>query len=522
MPDATGIGAWTLSGNPLWHFRTRGWIIGVADLDANNTTEVVISTEGAGGITVLSGETGKPSHTVSLPSGTWMQYYNLYVGHYVAGLEGEQLLMVTNNPGASSRPGTKIEAFLFSFKEGAGAATLVWRQVAQESTSEDVKFIRQANSVVGDVDNDGAGELVIFVHDGFVVLDLSTGRIEKYLLTALEGVGRSYGTYAVRDVDDDGLNELVILADLISLHLDVYRSSKDGDRMLWRALLGGVWPIGSRSLHVPGATALSYLNSVDGSEILYSDWSVDNGWNLTILNAASGEKLHVEAGLYAIWAGDLDGDGIAEIVATRERDLLPRRYSDIVIASFKGNRWELLYESRSVWLQGREGGAFSKNITIYGDNARGRSQDQRQPFVVDWDRDGLPELLFLADDNSDGLGDRLLIAGFNGDRFEVKHSIPTGEQGYQRVIEALDGDAFGFPLLLMSTSYGGVRVVTIDGESLGSFVTAQAYNYKYLIADTDGDCANELIVEDARGVARINVLEGERGLARTRETPRDS
>ena len=226
VPEADGIGAWQINGEQIWFSPTPDYqYIESLDLDANGTVEVILSRSYDGSILVLEGTTGFQVLKIEQPEGRDIQSYNIHIGNYLPGVPGVQIAVIANG-GHGTVVGNKILSSLYSFPRGVLEAELIWHHILDESTEDKVRFVITPISVTGDIDGDGSIELVTLIHDGLVIQNMISGVVEHYL-PDLIGLGRNYGTAIIDDFDLDGKNELLVLADLLDKHIELFKISEN-------------------------------------------------------------------------------------------------------------------------------------------------------------------------------------------------------------------------------------------------------------------------------------------------------
>ena len=495
-PEAHGIGVWTLEGEQVWFNPIRYRFIDALDVDGDGNVEVVMNENGGGSILILEGSTGATLFNLDLPAGSRSYHYNIHMGRFLPGVPGLQLAIITNNPGAGTVKGTKIESFLYSFDNGVEEPRLVWRETIQESTDSDVRFIHWATSVTGDLDSDGGMEIVTFIENGLVVQDIISGTIERFL-PAMINSGRNYGTVLIDDLDQDGMNELLVLADLLSVHLEALQFTPTEERLVWKKNY-------STFIHIPGASPVNDVTGDDIAEVIVSEWTDSEQWMMHIFDASTGDLLGSLPDRYVLWSGDLTGDGIAEIITTKEETLLPREFTSVEVWSFFAGRLNPLWAMHNIRLEARVGFPLEEGIK-YPLNIRGRSQDARQPFLVDWDNNGFSDLFFQEDIDGDGIGERWLVVGYDHGEFYSRQIMLAEVDAPSRLLAAFESPIGSGNPILVTTSPNGIIQASDVNYLMGSFQTNQRFDFKYLIVDVDGDCKNELVVQDARGVSAINL-----------------
>jgi hypothetical protein len=503
IPAADGLGAWTIDGNRLWMypFLTAFTYIDTVDIDDDGLVEVIINATGRNRVIVLDGASGTLRYSIVLPDEVTIFYYNIYIGRYLENAIGLQMAIATNGPLFGTDVGAQINTHLYTFAPATGA-TQVWSQTVDESTINNIRFITLAASIVGDVDNDGDPELVTFVNDGMVIQDIRTGTIKPAKAGSIVGQGRNYGTFAIADLDGDGANELMLMSDLLSLHFEAFRFSNQNSERLWGKLYDGPWPIGTTFIHIAGASPLADVNGDGRKELVMSEWVKGMGWVLRVWDATTGTLVASEPGLYVLWMGDLNGDGVAEVIATQEHGLLPEEFTSTRIYSFRDNTPTLEWQTDHARLEARVGYPLDEPLR-YPATVKGRSQDARQAFAFDSDGDGYPEVVLRLRHQGDGIGEEWALVGYNGREYVVKRVVTTNRGIAERIVSVTSNVMTGESMLVVSSAGGRIDTITVSGRIVGTVKVGQFYDYRYLIADVDGDGRNEILVEDGEGVKLI-------------------
>ncbi len=200
--------------------------------------------------------------------------------------------------------------------------------------------------VVADVDGDNAPDIVRGRDKGFVVHDFASGavRCDASQITAALVAPSYFPALSAADVDGDGRDEIVAydFSYYYSEDASLYVVSCNGSGAtlstqirMQQQWVGDVTPGPGNDVH---RYQIRYLaNAVaelDGSlprEIVYSLWDQQGGsWTTYVRNAATGALLDSRSGEALEAVGDVDDDGVAELMLREASDIaqsrLPKPY----------------------------------------------------------------------------------------------------------------------------------------------------------------------------------------------------
>jgi outer membrane protein assembly factor BamB len=167
----------------------------IEDLDGDGTMEVVYSIDGKE-IGCLDGKTGKIEWIFPISNRT----QGLHSSPCAADANGDGILEVYAGTAAG---------IMYCLNGKSGQK--IWEY--QHSNEGNFKDYIEGSSSLGDVDGDGALELLFGTHNRYMYcLDARTGRLEWSFLAAPGGEGKVVSTPTLADVDLDGVFEVIVSA----------------------------------------------------------------------------------------------------------------------------------------------------------------------------------------------------------------------------------------------------------------------------------------------------------------------
>lgn len=315
--------AYDLHGNQLW--QTRGWELGsmkgVYDILGNGQKQIVCVSEGwwpyaNGAFTVVDGRNGSVLSRVD----TWPDAGDIGHGRtfdylhgsfsvlsreatVVADLDGDGRLEIMAHPNYHS------SLLAYHFHDGIGNVKPLWK------TEGRFKYDLYLYPLfAADVDGDGKLEIVFHDNDLIRLFNGADGRQKAEV--DLGCTGGLVGAMARADVDADGRQEIFLIPHLEDQYKrnTVACAGWDGKGLAKRWLRdfdAVVRPQGSSS------EALSALiANVDNDKAI--ELTIQVGEDVRVLNATDGAEKHRIPGALLKTVEDVNGDGIGEIVVTRQ------------------------------------------------------------------------------------------------------------------------------------------------------------------------------------------------------------
>jgi hypothetical protein len=369
-----------VDGSTLWTTGLIGpvSILGAWDLAGAGSVQVVVAT--TGGVLVLSGATGHqltslaPTPPVSA----------------VFAQETKGGILVLAAPGGGNISG-------YDFRSGTSVTSAAWT----------ITGANQALDLVGDVDGDGAVDLVRPLNDGFEVDNPITGAV-KYSFSGMSPSAYFY-LYELANVDGNPGVEIVAFdtsyqfSPSCGVYVVGYQSG--GLHTLWSSTASPSAALGADYTSVAGSVA--DLEGNGSLELVYSTWDgTASKWTTVIANAATGTQLGTIVGELVQAVADIDGDGKAEIVVRSgaQGNQLPSR-STVSAYDFDSMQAGPVAKSWSVSLAHVTGGGAA---TL-------PSADLVVPAVADFDPTTTGLELLLGEDKASAGADTDLVTIHGGD-----------------------------------------------------------------------------------------------------------
>lgn len=481
-----------LDGTELWRLDST-IVCAVCDVDGDGETEII-----GDGPHIIQGRTGKVLWSRQGP-GT-VGAGRVHVGKLIPELKGLQI-------GCVSEKHETNYAQLFSFAEGAEKGKLEWER----------EFNKGANyahcaSNAGPYDADTMC-IAAAVEGGLVAMDARDGKdlFRLYWNAAPDrGMLRNYGSLAIRDLDGDSRSEFVLINDYIAVQMGVISPARgpagihadpttpwpapDAERAAlatydkgpihWRRYFGEWYPHGEYTLHAP-PTPLADVDGDGHQELVVSVHR--EGWQLHVYDAMTGLERLIVPGMYVHALTDIDGDGIAEIIAARERSRTPREFSDLVCGSVASGKWQQRFEAANTRME-------YNSYPMRPLGHAGRNLDPRQPIVTA--SPALRSLVLSEDIDRDGSADRLLLVSGKPNQPLAAQDVPLASGGGLRVLAAEDDWLVG------ATHDARIVRMNLSGRELAAWRAGKAYRAGAVATDLDGDGGVELVLNYADRTVR--------------------
>jgi len=392
-----------------------------------------------------------------------------------------------------------------SFENGADQRRLVWQ-------TEEETAVYELLWTIADLDGDGLCEVVFMTHYRILVYDGQTGKKKSTLRWP---IGRNYGQMTLADVDGDRLPEVVVVVDSPP-HVDVLKYAPDEGKLLWsdRYITDAQvsLPIELKLRLIP-----NHVRDIDGDghvEIVYNLFNSqgDFKWHVVVRDALTGKTKHDLPGLF-LW-GLVDLHAAGQGVPAQPSDTLssPSRSMTLCCADAAGRgipemgqgrllqmrsgTWTTVWRAQQVRWQMKP---YEWPLTEYTIASLGPVA-QAVPRVADVDADGQHEL-FVTRDNR--IAEAIGSQGDSG--IVVKWSITGPPESWL----AVEGTRRGRPSVLVNVDAreGDVAARDCQAEQISH---GPRTNFAPLptrplaiVADMEGDGANEVVVQDAQWRTRV-------------------
>lgn len=374
----------------------------------------------------------------------------------------------------------------FAFDRGVDQPRLVWETEVEGEVYEMLWAL-------GDMDGDGQLEVVFMTHYRAIVYDGATGRKKS---TLAWDIGRNYGLMELIDVDGDGAKEVAVVVDSPP-HVDVLKYAPEQGKPLWtlryvtdaQVLL----PIDLRLYTIPnGVGDLDADGQIEIAYNLYNEKG-DHRWHVIIRDALSGTVKVDLPSLFLYGVVDLGGPTKA-LCCSKAEGSGPPSDAEGALFDFRKGEWMSMWTGPRVrWqLAPHDGPVEFSSIASLGPTA---AQVVR---TTDVDGDGQSDL-FATLDRSTAIALGRNAAG----EFETKWRVV----GPADSVLAIEGAQQTTCLLNVDATQGtlattGCVTFAKSRSRRGDFGPAPARSLA-MVADVDGDGANETIAQDSLGRTRV-------------------
>ncbi len=455
----------------------------IADVNGDGKSDIVVTNDDSSDITILA---GNGDGTVSVPSVGFAAGGNTYAPAIVADFNGDGKADIVQIDDEYSY------AYLQGYGDGTFRASLNYYSVNNDGSGPNTLTV-----ATGDFNGDGMPDFAV----GSCCAD-STG-ITIFLSRSDGGLlpGVNYGSdgtlafVAIADFDGDGKLDVVAS--------DPYNSVVT----IFNGLGDGTFTVGSSYFTDQTASTPEELVVGDFNHDGHPDVAVANFWNADIgvlLNDGSGGFQSVVnyslGGLpIDIAAGDLDGDGYADLLITLD--------NSNVVAILKG--------------VSNNSGTFQSEYDIALSNGSASYNNPQFITVADFDGDGNLDFATSIVDYTYGNQGIAVALGKGDGTFNTPSLYSTTKQDFidfdwpfPAGVEAADVNGDGIlDLVYANNGYGTVGVLLGNGN--GTFGTPNEYPagqnpVGFALADLNGDGAPDIVssIDDA---GAVNVLLNENG-----------
>lgn len=334
-----------LDGKLLWETHPAGLnfqsLVAAEDLDGDGRIELALMagrpTAPLGAAVLVDAATGKLRfrYDVEPMSYWWTMQADTFLPHGV----GKQLVVCEH----AYPPDEKFGYIaLFDFDKPGGKLQQRWRYDFDHYTC----FLSLLRA---DVNGDGVKELCVETHSKMWVLDAPTGKVNQFIEWDVSPANiRSYGLVRFQDLNGDGLPEFFCIANF-SHHHEVLLNEK--------GVLRRAWAHGFEASVTTQTIATTWpdppIADVDGDgklEMVVSMFAADGKprWMARIYDALTGELKATRPDTVATYLVDIDGDGVAEMLADTTTDPTLTAVPGACLLKMKGAAFQELWSGKGV------------------------------------------------------------------------------------------------------------------------------------------------------------------------------
>ncbi len=280
----------------------------IADFDGDGQVEIFVRTDPRT-VMLLDALTGDPVWS-------WQCEPSAFTSGHQFFPSGKGLRYITF-------PAYSLNGYCFDFAGDRANPRLAWQN------SYDYHAGFGPSVVIADFTGDGQPEIAISGKTPVVyqsILELDTGKpLSKVIFKADPAedpeMGRPYGLVHAADLDADGLADLVLVSCQVEEYVAVSRNTGTAIERVWGKFIEKDWPYDHYEIR-PQVTSVTDVTG-DGKPELVLGWWDAKMWHTLVLDPLIGfdRPLCDLPGLFFWGCHDLDADGLAEIIVSRE----PRR-----------------------------------------------------------------------------------------------------------------------------------------------------------------------------------------------------
>ncbi len=232
--------------------------------------------------------------------------WTLHAGSYLPNVPGKQILVLMQGYPPDKANGY---AAFFAFEKDSPDPALKWRYDFDQYTCYPT-FLQN------DLDGDGVKEMIFETHSRLWALDAVTGLKKQFVQWDVAPANiRSYGLTQFADLDGDGRDDFLCIANFAQHHEVLL--NRGGQ-------LTPAWHHGWNESVTTGKVATTYplpaFADLDGDgkpEVVVSMFNAADKpeWVVRAYDSNTGKLKYRHAGLVAASLTDLEGDGVAEVIA---------------------------------------------------------------------------------------------------------------------------------------------------------------------------------------------------------------
>lgn len=318
-----------------------------------------------------------------------------------------------------------------------------------------------------DLDRDGVDELIVSKLCGVYVFDVLSGSMKSSVQWKSNGERhRNYGLLQFHDIDGDGDLEVIIAADRVARHMSVLDNDGRGNlSLLWDRFIEFIYPNDTTELR----HTWNSVSDVDGDgrlelvTALYNDRK-DNRWWLEVIDPVTG-KVKTEMEDRYLWGiQELNGDGIPELLVSRETERQTRPFGHLEVLSCRDGAWRTLWTGEDKHFAGKDMRPQGK-ITEFRPALFGHNETW-----VEQTPSGTRTFFFARPSGGNRYNSEFGELLSTGEKFTISTTLMQDVPGAM-MAQLADVDGDGESERVLSDAAGGIHILGAGGKRKASFKT---------------------------------------------------
>ncbi|MEQ1949718.1 MAG: VCBS repeat-containing protein, partial [Bryobacteraceae bacterium] len=222
----------------------------------------------------------------------------------------------------------------------------------------------QANTIVGDFDNDGRLDVAAEPWDNIQVYDLLNGQMKTTAQFKPSGAesGRGYGWLGAFDLNGNGTQEIIALGTFQNM-IAVMGWQNGNLVKLWDHLIEASTSA-RQTVHVTGASPVQDIDGDGKPDIVTSIYNEtgDGQWHVVARDGMTGTVILDQPRQFLLGMTNVDDAPGAELFTIATAGLLTPEYGQVDIVSFRGRTMKILLEQDGVALSTRPVESLPLNV----------------------------------------------------------------------------------------------------------------------------------------------------------------